>query len=490
MKKNNNKKIRFLLITIIGLITFVFFLKIHPIIILDADDWWYISLGRNAIPLWGYWNPTRVLPETLAPLVSALAVYIIMPFNKDYITSLALMNALVVTLFIVLYIYCFVKLIRTKLKTNIYNTINLTIIFYLLHFLIFRHEYSNNLYMFYSVDAICYYYYLIPSLLNCSLVMYFIADDTFNKHNSIIKISILILMVYLAIFSNAFQSIILAVYIASTLIKPTIELINYKTKNNFISYIKNNKYQYIILFMWLVSQFFEINGGRSDSLTRNESFISKLNTSITMFNSLLSQFNKLFIIILLGIIIIGIYFYIKDKLYKKMIIHEVSFSFLFTTLYLLLLCTVSVPTYSSRVDAVYGIFFYIFIFIIFTIGYFIYKYPNIVILFPLCIYIMFFNIYTVSKTFAESNTLNISPSDCIEIDNIIINQIKLHVDNGDKKMTLYIPKFSRDDNWPIALYGLGRIPASLYKHGIIKHYIEIEDYKYANELYSHLDIFN
>ena len=101
---------------------------------------------------------------------------------------------------------------------------------------------------------------------------------------------------------------------------------------------------------------------------------------------------------------------------------------------------------------------------------------------------MFFNINTSTRTFRESNTLKMSPEDCYLINDIIINQIKEHVDKGETEMTLYLPKFDSSDNWPYATYGLDRIKNSLYKHEIIKNDITI-NYVFSNELYQDINFF-
>ena len=216
MKKKNLQISIFLLI--IFIFFFVFFYKIHPITIFDTDDWLYTYASRRAIPLINEWNPTRILPEILMPLVSSLSSMTLFPLVGNYVVSLTIMHSIVVSLCITAYTYCFIKLIEKIFKTNNYLSICISIIFLMLHFLIFRSQYDNNEYMFLATNACCYYYYIIPALLNCFIVMYFLANDSFNKSNNILKKSLIILLCYLAIFSNLFQSIILAAFSFSLLV--------------------------------------------------------------------------------------------------------------------------------------------------------------------------------------------------------------------------------------------------------------------------------
>ena len=46
----------------------VFFAVLHPIPIMDEDDVLYTVLSRPAIPIPGYWNPSRMMPEVCRAL--------------------------------------------------------------------------------------------------------------------------------------------------------------------------------------------------------------------------------------------------------------------------------------------------------------------------------------------------------------------------------------------------------------------------------------
>ena len=102
IEKKRIMEVLFFLILII--FTYIFFRVIHPLIVFDTDDWWYIYFSRKAIPMPGTWNPARVLPEILMPLVSEIASYTLYPITNDFIGSLATVHALVVSLFVIIYI--------------------------------------------------------------------------------------------------------------------------------------------------------------------------------------------------------------------------------------------------------------------------------------------------------------------------------------------------------------------------------------------------
>ncbi len=467
-KKKNISTILFSII--IFLFFLLFFTKIHPIVVFDTDDWLYTTFSRNAIPMLSEWNPTRVFPETFMPLVMQTGNYILSIFSNDLVNNFILTNAFVVSIFITLYIYMFYSILKDKFKLkNAYN-IFITILFIMLHFLIFRTANSNNTYMFYTLDACCYYYYLIPALLNISLVIYYVKNKTFYKKDDIFKSSLLLLACYLAIYSNLFQSVILASFIGVSLL---IKIIDKKilTKRNFnikniISFIKENIIEIIILLAWLIAQIFEIQGGRANSLSSDASFISMLSNSFKELISVFNLLNKSFKRILLTSSIIGLIILFKEKLYKNRIFINSIFSILLTVIYLLLLCSKTGAWYIKRPDVLFGILFYIFILISFTLAYILKKYEKIALILPILVFLVYFEINTPLSTFKESNVKNISPEDCININKEIISQI---IDaSTDQSKIIYIPKFSSKDNWPIAKYGFQRIIDSLYEYGTIK----------------------
>jgi hypothetical protein len=62
---------------------FVFFYNIHPLVILDADDWTYVSYSRMALPSARYWNPSRILPELLMSGCSNFAVFALLLIAQE-----------------------------------------------------------------------------------------------------------------------------------------------------------------------------------------------------------------------------------------------------------------------------------------------------------------------------------------------------------------------------------------------------------------------
>lgn len=119
----------------------------HPLYIYDTDDWTYISYARHVVPELGRWNPTKILPETLLPLVAELGIWFIMPFTGDYIGSMACAFAIVISLAIVVYILCCGKVFKECYRADEKSILLLMTIVLLFYFLPFNVASTSNGYL-------------------------------------------------------------------------------------------------------------------------------------------------------------------------------------------------------------------------------------------------------------------------------------------------------------------------------------------------------
>ena len=473
MNNKINKLVEVIFFIIIFLFFFIFFYKSHPIMLLDTDDWYFSHFFRPAYPIIGYWNPARVLPEILMPLCLTSGLKFLSLFSNNYLNNISLINSFVVSIFILIYVLSFYKLIKNKFKLSLVYNVIITIIFVIFHFLIFRNNVVENIYMFKAYDACCYYYYVIPNLINCSLIMYYLNHNSFVFKDSVVKNGFMVLILYLAIFSNLFSTIILASVIGVSLL---IKLFNSKIfvkkkfkKNNLLLFLKNNYYEISIIILWIIAHIFELTGGRATSLAANQKqgYFTNLGQVFSKMKVLFLSLNTFFIIISVLCIIVGCIIIIKNKLFKNNKFKIILISFILTTIYIILLCAKVNPFYIRKPEVIFEIVFYIFLFMCFVMAYILKKYKYTFIVFPLLIIVMIFDIPYIHRTFKDSNCINITSSQNRRINERIIKQI---VDNQYKPGTvIYIPYFDKDNNnWPIPLKYAERIPKALYNHGVIK----------------------
>lgn len=477
MKTKKNKFMEILFLIIIFLFFFIFFAKVHPILLFDTDDWYNSIFSRSAIPIVGEWNPTKVLPEILMPFVVTYGNYFMSLFSNNFIYNMIYVNAFVISIFITTYISMFYKLLKKRNGESIVTNILITVIFIIFHFLIFRSSKEDSYYMFHAYDMSCYYHYLIPVLLNCSLIMYYLNHDTFIIKDSKIKTSFMILILYLSIFSNIYSNIVLSSFIGITLICRVIDskLLKKKNKKNILKFIKNNIIEISIVILWIVTQILEYTGGRAKDLMQNESIKNIFSKLFGVF----SKLNTTFIITLIICLILGIIIFVKNKLYKNRKIIITLLSMIMVFIYIILLTTKTGVKYIERMDILLGFIFFIFLIMSYTIFNLMKKYDKLLFVLPLITIILFFetrslrtNKNNTYPSFRESNYFNIPYEFCMEIEEKIMNEIKDSLDKPGS--TIMLPYTSADNNWPIIEKDAYRITYGMYKHGLISKYVEFE----------------
>lgn len=202
MKKTNNKAF-WLTQLLLFLLFMVYFTQITPLVPFDGDDWLSMGTMRLPFPMWAVFNPSKVLPEVLGPIVGNIAAFVVYPFSHDYIGSVTFVQAIVVSLFIVTMTALFFKLCENKLELSKQQAVMGELFFFMLFFLLFKHVNTASYTGFWATDYNCYFHYIIPGCLNASLVLYLMNSDIFSENwqkYSTMTQGLTIVMAYFAIF--------------------------------------------------------------------------------------------------------------------------------------------------------------------------------------------------------------------------------------------------------------------------------------------------
>ena len=448
----------------------VFFSVIHPLQVWDGDDWLYISWHRNAYPLWKAWNPSRILPETFMSMVAGVGIYAVYPFTKDYLQSITLINALAISLSIVVYMYMFFRLVKNRSDAGKLTTYMLTAFFLLFHFSIFRRFRSDNTYLFYASNLTGYFFYVLPNVLNASLVLYFMG----NKDGSFLtgkkRDGLVILLVYLAVFSDFFQTIILISYMGARILFDLIK--NKKVCKSMI-------FPASVIVVWFISIFFEVNGGRAAS---NSGQIP-LSESIKLFFGWTSSLNLQTAALMAGVTVLGIIMLVikkkKDREEVKPVWEQALVAVtcaVVSSVFLILLCSVTGSEHMQRSGVIFAVAFFGFIIAFMAALAVLKDFPRGMIVMPLLFYILFSNTYFGTHTFRETNWQGYSPAVCKALMDDYIEQLKEADECGETSVNLRVPEFffeADGDNWPHA-YGMGNAMAdTLYAHGVLTHEMDV-----------------
>ena len=453
---------------------FLFFSQVHPITLFDGDDWNVISDARPALPKWGGWNPIKILPETFYPICGYVAAYVVKPIIGDYLSSITITAALILSSFIAVYIFLFIKFVEKIFRVDSLLANLSGIIFLLLHFALFlRHNAQDNIYLFHTIDANCYFNYVIPNLLNAALVLLIVQFDiTKNIFDSVTpRSATLFFALYLGIFSNILNSSLLGIFVFIELIS-RVERKNFKLK----SFFSENKSLCVILIFWLISLLFEANGGRAKNFTADGGnyFASVIQTAAAFFNSI-SHNNGLGLMIFSIVTVIFILTRRGDSESKIFIKIAAKFAACIPLLaiYTILIAARADTNYATRADVQFGFFFCILIIFCVTLLYWLKKFPRVAFILPILCFALFTWIFSGKRNFSPSTFGNVPEQICAEVSQSIIDQIVAADRAGLNEVTVNVPKGDDIDNWPHPLYMGKNISRTLCNHGIISRRIKV-----------------
>ena len=462
---------------------FIWFSRIHALVPYDGDDWTYLAYVRPATPVWGEWNPAKVFPEVAFPFFSTIAAFVLAPLTGDYITAQTLMHAFVVSVSVTGYLFCFSALLRRCFSFSRLDASLLTLLFLVFHFLAMRSSESDNQYMLYCVDLNCYYNYLLPSILNASVVMLVIANEklrAFLRDGAPAAKGCFYVIVYLAIFSNLPSSGILAAYAGSVLL---LELLRRLKKRSWQGFLGENAFSLGILAAWLVSAVYELSGGRAASASGSSPISYNVYLSIKNFAGVLLGCNRVFLFCVFAVVIAACILLLctRNKATADKFLSSHGMALLISlaaySIYLIALCAAVNPNSILRSEYLFGVFFFGALLAMLALAYLVSRYPKIQLVLPLLILFLASGADTREKTFLESNFSNAPPAQCAEISRYLIRQLQEAEQGGLTETVLRVPMhvsdLEKDDNWPHSLFLMKRVPDTLYAHGLIRSRIDV-----------------
>ncbi|QTL39807.1 hypothetical protein HGO23_19030 [Xenorhabdus budapestensis] len=466
----------YLFFALLFIATVMFFMTIHPVTIISGDDWGNLSLNREAYPQWGAANPIKVTPELSFPWIGMISTYLIMPFGFGFLEAISHTTAIFISFLVSLFLLQLFLLMRDKLKVGLYNSLLMVSVYYLCIFGALRTSSDNqSLYLLWEVNITCFYHYITPALINSSLVLYFMRNegslsyDDLKKRGSI-YVGWLILASYICIFSSLFANVFFAVYCGVSILTSFI-----KNSYSLIKTLKEKPFHTFILLLWLVSVVYEINGGRAQSIGSSD---LDVNGAVNFFISLIEKSQPLFIVFILTFLLLGAFFFYKEKERKEN--NDFKYAFLVCTVScaitfvaLILICARAGGYYTSRPVVMWGVFMYIIISALISMGYLITNYKIINYVMPIIIISLINKTISQDTSLKESNNLDLKYNIALAISQNIIDQVVYADKNNIRKINLIVPKGDNNDNWPFPIYEGPSINRVLKIYGIIRNDIDI-----------------
>ena len=286
----------------------VFFLEAHPLVPYDADDWTYLGCIRHALPMPGTWNPCKVFPETIEGICGYIAGYIFFPLTRNFMGAITAVLSLTYAVWIFMYFYSVSKLFEKK-------TIITVFIFVAMHFLVFKSQSNNNKYMFGADNVNAVFNYTIPAMLNCITIILLEKDKV--RHKGLIW-----LLIYLSIFSNLYNNVILATYAG-------VNVLFYLVQTKSIKDVLNKqRVNLIILLLWVCSLFGEKTGQRASQIGKEKLLIVDCWKNIFTMISITGFFFRVIVIVTFVLLLFGIWKNIFDKKVLAKIVLAIGISFI------------------------------------------------------------------------------------------------------------------------------------------------------------------
>lgn len=455
----------------------IFFLGYYPLTVNNLDDWTYLTFRRSAVPLADEWNPARVLPEILMPACAQLAVWLVMPLTGDYLLSMSIVFSVVLCLFIAGYTVMLVRLLMRVMKADAPLAVLLGTLFLVFHFRSWMSPWIDSQHLFYSEGLTTVFYYTIPALLNIMLVLLLEpsedAEASFLYDRPIAK-GVLILLLYLAVFSNLYSSVILAVYCGVCMMLRLIRKMRSKTPLR--TWVRTCLLHIGVLLAWFVSMAYELFGSRANSMGSDEPLLHRIKQTVSILLLEVERmedtvFDLSVLMIAAGLVLLVLSRVRKaeDKTYALAMLRYLLCAGL-TLIYLILLSAVVSPNYIARKDVLIGVMFFVFAAAFCSLSYAIGKWKRITLAVPLVTFIMAFDVMIGMDTFALSNALQLPQRTCLAIGQSFVRQVLEADAAGLSKTTLSVPPGNEAlGNWPYT-YNMGyRMADALRAHGMIEH---------------------
>lgn len=457
---------------LIFFVMLAFFTEVHPLVMYDGDDWNNLSKQRNvAFPKWHDFNPIKVLPESLMPLAASVAAYFVRPFLGDFVTSVTLVSALLLSFFIAAYAWLFLKVMEDRFGIAPWSGMLLTVVFLSFHFLIFKHGDYGNSYLFAAPNLTNYYHYTIPALLNMSLVLFFLWRGISGSR----PISgrrgedcLFVFVLFLALCSNILHSIVFTAYLMAELLWK-------------IGRWKEQRFYLGLLAAWLVTLLFEATGGRAGQVGRGFFDLPVGDTFLSLMHVLFQNNKGIFMALAFALIFLGgsLFLYLrrreKDDLDLMYRTHQqkMAVCLCLWIAYEVLVCAKAGGSYIDWPDVTIGMFFYIFLLMTGAAAYVFRRKPGALVVLPILAFVIFCRTINAEQGLADSTVGNVPPAICAEISRDIIRQVQQAEKGGERKMELRVPKGNDQDNWPHPNYMGPAVSRLLYGQGLIPYPMEI-----------------
>ncbi len=470
--------------------------QVIPTLPFDSDDWELVNTARSGLPSFAAFNPARVLPETLMPLAGYAAAYLIRPLTGSYLDALMLAAAIPTALMVALYGVLFYRLLTHRAELGRFASVTATLVFLLAHFtvLLRNPDVTGVPILLGSFNYTCFFYYVIPSLLCACLVMTLaLHGGSFDAYGGLarptVRVSLLVLALYLAVFSNLFSSYVLAAWCGGCLLVDLTALRREAHEGELRaalqSYVKRNGIHLLVIVLWLASLVFEIRGGRAGNFAAasgiNAANLAKVGGTLRV---MAGHLNRRLIAMLLAATLAYLAFVLRHGsaaeegpcIRRRTFVWALLIDLVLSWAFVLLLTTyMAAGHYLVRSDVLLGLAFPLLLLSCGGLAEVLDRHPQLLVGAAFVLYLMVTDAVVRSYLFQQPNSARVSAQAVRLIDEDILRQVSEADQAGETHLVLHVPAYPESDvNWPQSTYMGDPLSITLYKHRFITHGMVIE----------------
>lgn len=449
-----------------------FYVFVTPVIPWNGDDWVYLAQFRDMFPSPTRWNPARILPEVLQPLLGWTGA-VIYNFSGDYVQAQVWAHALWLAMGMTVLAIALYTLLRDGMN-DAPLALFAVMLFMAVSFSLFKSRPSGNIFLFYSENITTTVFYVFPNILNSALVCYILHGHVKGSQlrPDSLSAGCLVLFIFLAQFSMTFGSALGAVFAGwiclwRLLCQPASSLwgkiSHYAKKGTFF-----DATLLCTMIFWILAAALDMCGGRYNRVNQSQWDMAG---AWQAFAAVLSQINPATFVVVLVLILAAL----SRFIYKSRRTWNAADSTFFllvsicwlSALALLgmdLLISARTLTLSGRISAVYNFFFCMVLGTIFCACYLLQEMPRLKLMAPIVLALLFVECQNSEKPWARQ------PVEYRTVVEQWLTDVRTAEQRGATSAIITVPKAE----WPHPPHMFGKALAhALFAHGVTTRFMHI-----------------
>lgn len=264
---------QWLILAALFLLLFLFFNATAQFLPWNGDDWRYLSQYRPPYPTLRLWNPARVFPEVLQPLLGLMSASLVWPLTDTYPDAVRITACISATVCICCLAWAVRQLLCAMTARDSVALFGM-LLFVAFAFFLFKNKTDGNIYLFYASSITILCFYQIPNIANAVLALGLLSAHFYGWPRLRGRWPLqgcLVLFTLCALFSMTTASLISATCAATLVLVRLLGSPGTGLRQKIASRIRNatgfDSYLFFILACWFAAALLDVNGTRYAHLT-------------------------------------------------------------------------------------------------------------------------------------------------------------------------------------------------------------------------------